>query len=84
MSPVKMPAKYVAEMFCDRVAASKIYQGKDYTNQHPLDYFMRGKPTRVIHSETSDLLEELLVILAEQGEEEAFERVRKLVKKGDY
>ena len=25
MSPVKMPYKYVAEMFCDRLAASKIY-----------------------------------------------------------
>ena len=25
MTPVKMPLGYVAEMFCDRVAASKIY-----------------------------------------------------------
>ena len=28
--PVKMPLRYVAEMFCDRVAASKIYRGGDY------------------------------------------------------
>ena len=26
-----MPLKYVAEMFCDRVAACKIYRGKDYS-----------------------------------------------------
>ena len=26
--PVKMPVRYVKEMFCDRVAASKIYQGR--------------------------------------------------------
>ena len=32
--PVKMPIKYVKEMFCDRVAASKIYQGKNYTQNH--------------------------------------------------
>ena len=28
MQPVPMPARYVAEMFCDRVAASKIYLGE--------------------------------------------------------
>ena len=30
--PVKMPIRYVKEMFCDRVAASKIYQGENYKN----------------------------------------------------
>ena len=40
--PVKMPLKYFKEMFCDRVAASKIYQGKNYTDAHPFNYFDRG------------------------------------------
>ena len=31
--PVKMPRKYVAEMFCDRLSASKTYQGKNYTDR---------------------------------------------------
>ena len=31
MSPVVMPAKYFAEMVCDRIAASKIYKGKNYS-----------------------------------------------------
>ena len=84
MSPVKMPAKYVAEMFCDRVAASKIYQGKNYVNIHPLDYFMRGKAVRVIHPETSDLLEHLLTVLANEGEDAAFKLVKELVKRNDY
>ena len=26
--PVRMPARYLIEMFCDRVAASKVYQGE--------------------------------------------------------
>ena len=30
--PVEMPINYVAEMFCDRVAASEIYKGKNYTH----------------------------------------------------
>ena len=77
VGPVKMPLVFVKEMFCDRVAASKIYQGKNYTDKHPLEYFLRGKPNRSIHPETSDLIESWLVILAEQGEHTAFKHVKK-------
>ncbi|MBR2917104.1 MAG: catalase, partial [Clostridia bacterium] len=74
---VKMPINYVKEMFCDRVAASKIYQGKNYTDHHPYDYFMMGKPKRtLIHPETSDLLEGWLLSLAQDGEEKTFEIIR--------
>ncbi len=79
--PVKMPVRYVAEMFCDRVAASKIYQGHNYTNEHPYEYFMRGKPNRVIHSETSDLLEEWLLMLKEQGEDYTLQHIKDFVLK---
>lgn len=74
--PVKMPLKYVIEMFCDRVAASKIYQGKNYTDRHPLDYFLKAKANRIIHSETSDFLESLLVMLVEKGEKETFQYIK--------
>ena len=80
MTPVKMPLLFVAEMFCDRVAASKVYQGKNYTASYPLTYFERGKPTRAIHPETSDLLESWLVMLKEQGEEATFRHIRKMLK----
>jgi len=80
MSPVKMPVRYVAEMFCDRVAAGKIYNGEKYTDIEPLKYFLRGKPRRIIHPETSDLLEKWLTVLAEQGEDVAFRMVREAVK----
>lgn len=76
--PVKMPFVFVLEMFCDRVAASKIYQGKKYNDRHPLDYFLRAKPHRVIHPDTSDLLESWLVMLDEKGEKETFRYLRKL------
>ena len=32
LEPVKMPLKYVVEMFCDRVAASKIYGKENFSN----------------------------------------------------
>ncbi len=78
--PVKMPFVFVVEMFCDRLAASKIYQGENYNESHPIEYFMRGKPNRTIHPETSDLLEKLLRMVAEKGEAETFRYIKNLVK----
>ena len=78
--PVPMPPKYIAEMFCDRVAASKIYQGKKYTDKHPLEYFVRSKGRRPIDPNTSDIIEGLLRTLAEDGEDAAFVAVRKMLK----
>ncbi len=75
--PVKMPRKYVVEMFCDRVAASKIYQGKNYHPSHPLEYFLKGKKSRFIHPETSEEIEMLLKSLSENGEKQTFEYIRK-------
>ena len=59
-----------------------IYCGKDYTPSHPLEYFLRGKPRRVIHPETGELLESLLRQLAEEGEESVYARIRALIKSG--
>lgn len=78
--PVKMPLKYLIEMFCDRVAASKIYQGENYTDAHPLEYFNKGKQIMFIHPETSKMLEKLLEMLKDKGEEETFKYIRNLKK----
>lgn len=80
IEPVKMPVRYVAEMFCDRVAAGKIYKGKNYNDQSPIEYFMLAKGRRVIHPETSDLIESLLVMLSEKGEDETFKYIKNLVR----
>lgn len=79
--PVKMPLKYVIEMFCDRVAASKIYQGEKYTNEFPLQYFERGRSHRIIHPETSDLLEKLLTMLRDEGEDKTFAYIKNVLRK---
>lgn len=81
--PVEMPTRYVVEMFCDRVAASKIYQGKAYTDQSPLTYFINGKGRRegMIHPATSDKIEDYLTYLAENGEEKTFAYLRDIIKK---
>lgn len=80
LSGVKMPRKYLIEMFCDRVAASKIYNKDNYTDSKPLEYFMNAKARRatVIHPETSDEIEFLLRMLEEKGEKETFRFIRKM------
>lgn len=85
IEPVKMPLVFVIEMFCDRVAASKIYQGNKYTDSHPLEYFEGEKVRRLIHPETSALLESLLLMLKEKGEKETFGYIKKeLLKTKEY
>lgn len=79
-APVKMPLNYVIEMFCDRVAASKIYQGDKYTNEHPLQYFERGRGHMQIHEETAELLKSLLIMLRDEGEEKTFSYIKNVLR----
>ena len=76
MGPVKMPLRYVVEMFCDRVAASQIYNGGRYTCRDPLNYYLRGKGHMAIHPETASLLEGLLRMLARYGQRRTFRFIR--------
>ena len=73
---MKMPTKYVVEMFIDRVAASRNYQREKYTDESPLAYYEHGKQYHIIHEESRELLECLLHMLAECGEEETYAYIR--------
>lgn len=79
---VKMPTRYFIEMVCDRVAASKIYKGSEYTDRAPLEYLKRGNiKERMINEETADELEKILTILAEKGEDAMFAKLRRMAAK---
>ena len=66
---VQMPRRYVAEMLMDRIAASKIYNGENYTDHDPLEYFLKGKAHYMLHPKTEREIEGLLRILDQRGEE---------------
>ena len=74
--PVKMPKKYVVEMFMDRIAASKIYNKEKYTDRSPWDYYHRGRSYQMMHKDTRRLLEHLLKMLAVKGEDYTFRYIR--------
>lgn len=73
---MKMPVKYVVEMFCDRIAASKNYNRDTYVDSMPLEYYNRGKSKYLLHPETAELLERLLHMLAEKGEDVTFDYIK--------
>ena len=74
---MKMPVKYVVEMFCDRIAASRNYNKDAYTDRMPLEYFQKGKAKALLHPESAALLEKLLTMLAEQGEDKTFDYIKR-------
>ncbi len=73
---MKMPINYVLEMFIDRVCASKNYEGEAYSNDSALRYYMHGKGKYLLHPDSAILLEKLLHMLADEGEEVTFSYIR--------
>ena len=78
MEAVEMPLKYVKEMFCDRVAAGKIYLDDKYTNDNPIEYFLKGNAKTSMHPNTAKLLEGWLMMLQQEGEEKTFAYIKNL------
>ena len=77
---VEMPLPYVAEMFCDRVAACKVYKGDSYTQKDPLAYQEKMRPHVFMHPETEKLITKMLTVLSEQGEDAACSYIRRLLR----
>ena len=61
---IEMPTRYVVEMFCDRVTATRIYQKEKYTHSAPYEYYLRGKKNYVMHEKTHALIDDMLKKLA--------------------
>ena len=70
-APVKtpiIPFKYMVEMVCDRIAASKTYNKKDYNNSFPYEYFMKYKKEYNINPKMNLFLEKVFIDLKKNGE----------------
>lgn len=81
MTGMRMPVRFVVEMFCDRVAASKNYRGRAYRDSDAWEYYDRAQVTKeLLHPESRALLEQLLLLLRDQGEAAAFARAREIIR----
>ncbi|MEE3356538.1 MAG: DUF5662 family protein [Lachnospiraceae bacterium] len=76
---MRMPEKYVVEMFCDRLSACKTYQKEKYTDESALAYFERGMGHYTLHPESEKLIRSLLTMVKEEGEEKTFDYIRREV-----
>lgn len=78
--PCRMPMRYLAEMFCDRVAACKIYQKDKYTTKSPLAYMLsRPQEKELMHPDTYGMLYQLFHLLQEWGEDRVCVYIKDLV-----
>lgn len=62
-----IPYKYVAEMICDKLSASKIYNGKNWTNSSEIEYWLKEKNITKINENISKMLTEVFLQVERQG-----------------
>ena len=78
--PIEMPDKYFVEMICDRVAASMIYNGRDYTDSAPIQYYLSHIDENQFHANTRELLEYWLKTIETEGLDYSFEQIKKYLR----
>lgn len=76
---IPMPTKYIAEMLCDRVAASQTYLKEQYNSKAPLEYYLSHIDENEMHDDTRSQLEMYLSILSHVGEDAMFDFIKKAV-----
>lgn len=81
MCGMEMPYRYVAEMFCDRVAACRNYHRENYTDADAWEYYCHSADHYMLHPKTRAQLEELLRMLKEKGEDATFSYLKEQVER---
>jgi hypothetical protein len=70
---VKMPYKYVIEMFCDFIGAGKAYLKDKWNTESPLAYWKANcEGDRLMHSASENLLKYLLTVMTDFINENGF------------
>lgn len=62
-----IPFTYACEMICDMIAASKVYKGKAYTLEAPLNYFAAQEYGRFVHPHIQDFMHAAFVAYSKDG-----------------
>ena len=64
---IVVPYKYAAEMACDKMAASIVYNGKNWTTRSEYDYWMKEKQISIVHPKIDNFLTEIFRQVIDQG-----------------
>lgn len=80
---IDMPKKYIAELICDRVAASMIYNSDNYDDTYPLKYYLRSEPKLwFVSKKTKRDVRFLLKMVAVKGHTKTFRYIKNVYLKG--
>lgn len=64
---VIIPYKYAAEMICDKIAAGIVYDGKNWTKETEIKYYMNERKTTLVHPQTDKFIIAVLTEVSENG-----------------
>ena len=64
---VIMPYKYAAEMICDKLAAGIIYNGKNWTPDVELNYYLKERRSSIIHENVDKMLIDVFTQVKDNG-----------------
>ena len=78
-----IPYEYVAEMICDSLAAGMVYQGKKWTNDYQLNYWLRVREDANINPKLDVLLTKVYTDISRHGVDKVLnkENLKKLYKR---
>lgn len=64
-----IPYKYLVECICDKIAATRVYNGKNFNDRQPLDYWLKADKNSaiMIHEKTAKFVETILTTVATDG-----------------
>ena len=62
-----IPYQYVAEMLCDKLAAGMVYNGKDWTKEYELDYWLNERDKTLVNDQVEALITEFLTQVSKDG-----------------
>ena len=71
---MNIPYKYAVECICDKIAASKCYNRKNYTNSKPLEHWLKFGCLFPINNKMSTFFTTVFKDLEEKGEKEVINK----------
>ena len=75
---IEMPFNYVIECVIDKICASKVYKGKNYTQKYPYEFFKNSMEINVMNKKNSKQILKLLKYLKDYGEIKALQYYKEL------
>ena len=69
-----IPYKYTVEMICDTLAAGMTYQGKNWTTDYQLNYYLKDRQTKHINPKIDAILLEVYEEISKKGIDEVINK----------